>query len=581
MQSRLPSSGKAFPTLHEDHPIVGLERIRPGGCNALVSLKDIQIKPMIPSRHIAFTLISATTFLCAPLNSSAQRHAPASDGVSAAQLNAKDKEAIEHLLAKELQNTSTKAAKVSGQKKFKMSALLSQDESLLQIDLGKEAIPDENGPDYEEQCSIFIETVRPLLIGLVSVENYECTFGGKDIHFYHPETVTPGNKPTPRVREDPLPLVVLSAGHGLYLDHPAGKPAAWLPQRPLPSNGITEDFITPGYVSEISSALNSRGSQISIAKTRSESNEVHTPTGDPWWKVAARYHLQNLLPTHGEDIWNTLPNDHSKLMEYKEDIRARPFYANYLGADYLVNIHTNAGINTTSRGTTGWYHNGEYADSSRILTSNILCSMREIIRANRLYADWTIDTVPRGVANKGENRLARLASTIIEIAFHTNPDDAIALQDSTFRNLASKGIAKGLDLNKDGKHCATFKIESIPATSGPQGSQVPYTASYSGNPTFPITMHFEPVKCAPDWTCQSGTRETLSTSSPLTFQFSCGRGKTSSTFVFKRWLVDADGVKTEPTEVSHTCVRAPFKSDLDPTYRMAEPLPHQQLPTYQ
>ncbi|MBD7923841.1 N-acetylmuramoyl-L-alanine amidase [Xanthomonas sp. Sa3BUA13] len=355
--------------------------------------------------------------------------------------------------------------------------------------------------------------------------------------------------------------MMLSAGHGLYLDYPVGKPTVWLPQRPLPSNGITEDFITPGYVSEISSALTERGSQVAIVKPRSDSTAIHTPSGEPWWKVSAKYNLQSILPTHGADIWDTLPYDTSKLREYNEDIRARPLYANYLGADYLVSIHTNAGTNTASRGTTGWYHNGDYAEPSRLLTSNILCSMKEIIQANSTYANWTIDTVPRGVTNKGENTLARLPATIIEVAFHTNADDAIALQDATFRTLAGKGIAKGIEINKDGKTCSKFKIDSIPASTGPQGSQVPYKVNYSGNPTFPVTMYFEPVKCAPGWTCQTGTRTTTSTSSPLTFQFSCGSGTdASSTSVFKRWLVDADGVKTDPVEATHTCVKSSSKT---------------------
>ncbi|QDS17528.1 N-acetylmuramoyl-L-alanine amidase [Xanthomonas arboricola] len=348
--------------------------------------------------------------------------------------------------------------------------------------------------------------------------------------------------------------MMLSAGHGLYLDYPPGKPTTWLPQRPLPSNGITEDFITPGYVSEISSALTARGSQVAIVKPRSDSTAIHAPSGEQWWKVAAKYHLQSLLPTHGADIWDTLPYDTSKLQEYNEDIRSRPLYANYLGADYLVSIHTNAGANATSHGTTGWYHTGAYAEPSRLLAGNILCSMKEVIQANSKYADWTIDTVPRGVGNKGENTLAKLPATIIEVGFHTNVADAIALQDATFRALAGKGIAKGIDLNKDGKTCSTFKIESIPTVTGPIGTPFDYKINYSGNPTFPVVMHFETVKCASGWTCGSGTRTTSSGSSPLTYQISCtGSNTTPGTFVARRWLVDADGIKTAPVEHTYTC----------------------------
>lgn len=217
------------------------------------------------AHRLTFALTAALSLSAATGASFAQRYAPASDGVSASQLSAIDKTGIEKSLSEELQKTATKIAKVPGQKKFNMSARLSAKKSLLQIDLGKDAIPDQNGADFEEQCSLFIETARPLLVGIVSVENYECTFGGKDIYFYHPEAEIPTvKKIVAPSQEDPLPLVMLSAGHGLYLDYPPGKPTAWLPQRPLPSNGITEDFITPGYVSEISSALTARGSQVAI-----------------------------------------------------------------------------------------------------------------------------------------------------------------------------------------------------------------------------------------------------------------------------------------------------------------------------
>ncbi|MCC8469554.1 N-acetylmuramoyl-L-alanine amidase [Xanthomonas phaseoli] len=347
---------------------------------------------------------------------------------------------------------------------------------------------------------------------------------------------------------------MLSAGHGLYLDYPVGKPTEWLPQRPKPSNGITEDFITPIYVSEISSALTARGSQINKVLPRSESTATHTPSGEPWWKVAARYNLQALLPDHGPDIWATLPYDKSKLREYNEDIRARPFYANYLGVDYMISVHTNASTNATSHGTTGWYHDGTYAAPSRLLTSNILCSMKEIIQANAKYAEWTIDTVPRGVTNKGENTHAKLPATIIKVGFHTNVADAVALQDPVFQKLAAKGVAKGIDINKDGKTCSTFKIDSIPTVTGPIGTPFDYKVNYSGNPTFPVVMHFETIKCASGWTCSSGTRTTSSGGSPLTYQISCtGSNTTAGTFVARRWLVDADGIKTAPVEHTYTC----------------------------
>jgi hypothetical protein len=354
----------------------------------------------------------------------------------------------------------------------------------------------------------------------------------------------------------------------LYIKH-IGTKSEWSYQRD-PANGMLEDTTTPAYATAVNNALTANGSQINTVLTRSESTAIHTPSGKPWWEVSAKYYLMDLLPEQ-QKIWASIPNDKtSKEREKNEDIRARPLYGNYLKASYGLHIHTNGSKTATVRGTTGFYQlKHPFTEKSKDLTSKILCSMKEIINSDEAYAQWDVDTAPRG-EDKGENRVAEFPSTIIEVGFHTNALDAAALQNEKFRLLASKGMAKGLKLYKEGTACAPFKIDSIPASSGPQGSQVPYKVNYSGNPTFPVVMHFEPVKCAPGWACQSGTRSTTSTSSPLTFQFSCGSGSTTTTSTFKRWLVDADGVTTAPVEVAHTCVKGSSKSKLTGTETTAE-----------
>ncbi|NIJ88331.1 hypothetical protein FHR49_001095 [Xanthomonas campestris] len=155
---------------------------------------ESKMKNRTNTHRLTLALTVSISLLVGTEASFAQRHAPASDGVSASQLSALDKAGIEKSLSEELQKTSVKVTKVPGQKKFNMSARLSPEKSLLVIDLGKDAIPDQNGADFEEQCDLFIETARPLLIGIVSVESYRCTFGGKEISFYHPEASIPEKK---------------------------------------------------------------------------------------------------------------------------------------------------------------------------------------------------------------------------------------------------------------------------------------------------------------------------------------------------------------------------------------------------
>ncbi|MCF5942981.1 hypothetical protein L2249_06360, partial [Xanthomonas perforans] len=94
---------------------------------------------------------------------------------------------VEESLTKQLRSQASKTTKLPGQKMFDVKAHLSSTKSKLTIELGRDAVPDTAGADSEEQCSSFATTARYLLRGEVSVTEYECTYGGKSIYFYHPE----------------------------------------------------------------------------------------------------------------------------------------------------------------------------------------------------------------------------------------------------------------------------------------------------------------------------------------------------------------------------------------------------------
>ncbi|MBZ3338161.1 N-acetylmuramoyl-L-alanine amidase [Xanthomonas perforans] len=365
-----------------------------------------------------------------------------------------------------------------------------------------------------------------------------------------------------RPAEDPLPLLLLAAGHGLYIKH-IGTNSEWSYQRDA-KNGMLEDKTTPGYATAVNSALTANGSQVNTALVRSESTAIHTPSGKPWWEVSAKYYLMDLLPDQSK-IWASIPNDKTSVeREKNEDIRSRPLYGNYLKASYGLNIHTNAENSGKIRGTIGFYQpNHPFSEQSKLLTSKVVFSMKEIINSDAAYEQWDVDTAPRG-EDKGENRVANYPSTIIEVGFHTNAADAIALQNTKFRTLASKGMAKGVKLYKEGKECAPFKIDSIPTVSGPIGTPFDYKINYSGNPAFPVKMYFEVVSCQSGWSCSGGTRTVNVVSSPLTFQISCTGKTTAGTFVYRRWLEDADGVKTAPVDHTYSCV--------PPKSKMASPV---------
>lgn len=344
---------------------------------------------------------------------------------------------------------------------------------------------------------------------------------------------------------------MVSGGHGYYFDTGTN---TWEPQRPL-VNGMREDFVTPYYARDVSDMLINRA-HLSVAKARTNGTTTHTPSGHQWWRMSARTYLAEQYPNNPE-IWNSLSNDNDPQGEIDDDIRARPLFAEHVGASYSLHIHSNAADDDSIRGTTGWYQTGRDAD--REYTARILCAMKETIQANSNYATWKVDLSPHS-ANKGENRLTPSSrSTIIELGFHTNSSDATALQNATFRRQAVAGMEKGIRLYHEGKQCTDFKIDSIPTVSGPVNTPFNYHINFSGNPTFPVTVHSTVVSCASGWSCPSFTRtENSPQDSQLTFTIHCTSSTPgqSGTFRYKRWLVDADGVKTQPVEHTYTCTAA-------------------------
>lgn len=129
------------------------------------------------------SLIAATLF-AVPLGLAAPQHA---EGVPASEMEAAGRLEIERSLSQELQTAADGQKKLPGQTRFDVAVSLSTDQRTLVIDLGKNAVPSRNSFRVEEQCHSLITTVRPLIEGIVSVDGYECTYGGKDIFYYHPE----------------------------------------------------------------------------------------------------------------------------------------------------------------------------------------------------------------------------------------------------------------------------------------------------------------------------------------------------------------------------------------------------------
>jgi N-acetylmuramoyl-L-alanine amidase len=392
-------------------------------------------------------------------------------------------------------------------------------------------------------------------------------FNGKDPSFYEPAVTQPSPLKQDAPLDAPTPLaatgpVVISAGHGLYY-HYGFKD--WRAQR-NPSFGVVEDNMTPLLAAPLRSFLSNRSKVTSyLVRQPTTSTEVHEPSGQPWWRVAARYYLQKILPNNPE-IWHSQPNSTIALREYNEDIRSRPFYANHLGAATLLSIHTNASDNVAASGTRVYYNNAvATAASNQKLAASISCYMRELITAVEKYKSFKVGA-PAVANDKGEISLAKMPAVIVEVAFHTNAGDVAALKDTAFRLAAMKGVEKGLRLYNQNQPCKPFDITSIPGATGPHNVPFPVKVNYAGFPQFVVKAEVGIVSCPAGWECSGGTiTYNTKTPSPLTFTWTCSTPDPSVTVTagIQTTLTDVDGVKTKTVPSSVTCT--PSGAALAPT----------------
>lgn len=469
-------------------------------------------------------------------------------GTPIEELNSVDRERIERMLDDELTELAAGLPLIEGQTGFDINTRLVPGRRLVLVELGTRAIPSHTGSELEDQQHQFLITANELLRGVVEVNGVHFRYGGKNIFEILPDPLPP---PRPPRREGTSktpapPKVAIAGGHGLYFNHQYND---WRAQRD-PYNGMTEDFVTPYFARDLATQLTSRGA--TVYKARTNETHLHAASGQQWWRVAARYYLESILPgeTH---IWNSLPNATHSMRERDEDIRSRPLYANHVGADYAIHLHTDGVADTSVRGTRVYYHTGRTAD--RELSRSILCRMRQTIRSDSSYENWDVMEEPIDADDKGENRLTEMPSAIIELGFHTNANDARALQQAAFRNAAVKGIERGISDYHAGNACGDFHITEIPSFSAPAGTPMNMVVHFEGAPRFPVTLRTRNVSCSQGWSCWSATvTYSAEQDSPITRTFSCSAGaQQTGHFTYVAWLTDASGIKTPEFQYTYSC----------------------------
>lgn len=441
------------------------------------------------------------------------------------------------------------------------SVRMDVEQNQINIDLTKDYLP--TGVDYvpgslEEDLHAITVAVLGLIENTLGLQLYGVTytFDGLPLSEYFPNDFPSKEQSQYKIESEAVASggtngVVLSAGHG-YFRNFRTTPFQWTFQRD-PYFSIQEDLITHELVNTLVGIFSERSIHSPVT-VRSNSYKPHGPSGHPWYEMAARYYLEALLPSQ-KDIWNSLPNETiSWRREMDEDIRARPKYANFIGAAGIVSIHTNGDPNPAPRGVRVYYETGRNAD--RELANHMLCYMKEIIQAQDDYEDFPVSSAAHS-GMLGENRWAQgRRAVIVENGFHSNPLDAAALSDPIFREASMKGVEKGARLYEAGKPCRHFQLEELEDIDQPWGVTGILEIPFEGFPQFPVTVKVAQQNCG----SVCGYHEVMveeEVESPFIFPWYCDGAPPGHPplppIEFQVTAEDVDRVETDPKGFVFTC----------------------------
>lgn len=419
----------------------------------------------------------------------------------------------------------------------------------LMVELGKGYVPTYYGGEFEDRLNdlalgvyLYMEKIGPL-------SGVDFTFDGRDIFDYFPyerglkEQAEMSQRDTSVHPTDAgKGRVLVSAGHGYYFHKKFG----WTTQRRV-VNGVLEDFATPAFAASLDSYLRSRGG-VEIFRARALSRERHAESGKPWADVASRYFLKDMLPDVPA-IWNSKPGKGGDMEEYEQDIRSRPLYANHLGVDAAIHLHTNATEDASVRGIRLFYTKGKEVDER--LANVSLCYIKESLSSNPAFAAFPVASKP-SIGRYGENTYATMPSVVAELGFHTNKEDAEAIGNYVFRDLTMRGLEKGYRMFREGRGCEDFTA-THPEVNLVSGAQYKADVVLGGAPRFPVKYEMAVAECTPGIICTPRYGRFDDPSEPLTIGYGCTAFKDHPfTIKWNASFIDADGIKAKAV-VTMTC----------------------------
>ena len=489
-------------------------------------------------------IVMATSFL--PL------HAKEIEGDQAEHIDVSSLPVEERLVLAEeirafLQARIDRDERIEGQASFiQVKVSIADMENRVVVDLGRGYIPTYDGYELEQLIHGLSTKVDDYLRGKRMSYRTDIYFGDMSLDDYHRIEDEKIQRPMSNRfrRESPSDKlkVVVAAGHGMYYHRGFKK---WIYQRDQ-HNGIIEDLMTPRISRRLVAYLERR-SGVEVATARSEATERFEDSGLSYFQLAARYRLKSLLPNI-PTIWNNFGTKDSSRVELQDDILSRPLYANYVGADALIHVHTNASETSSARGIRVYYQKGR-ADSIE-LARNAACYMKESIQSLNGYSDFLVEREPY-VGNHGENRLATMPSIIAEVGFHTNAEDAEAIKSPVFQDAAMRGLEKGYRMFREGKGCETFTV-GFPDVDLVSGESRDIDVVVGGNPRYPIRYSTHVIECTPGILCTGGSGVFYDAKEAHLTARSCRTASKPFKIVWEVTARDEDGI-VATTQSAMTC----------------------------
>lgn len=304
------------------------------------------------------------------------------------------------------------------------------DGRILTIDLSAEARPLADEGRFDDVVDPINTAVNAVLMEEGREEqrsvDYLFLIEGAPLAAQEPPVADPGGDPDANPGLDVVngQRIVVNPGHGWY-----NEGGVWRLQRGYWWD-IVEDFINSELAIQLRAKLAAVGADVRSPRELNKAAGTHPGSGKPLWEVGAAAYTQHIgAPSW---VWNTGSTGMAR------DIMARPYYANWVGANAVISIHNNGGRGC---GTETWYDTSNaYANRSYALAQRIQAKIIERVRAQ-----WNPNWCNRGVKGSnggyGEIRAANAPAVLIELAFMDTESDNRALQSPTFRNIVTQAIS--------------------------------------------------------------------------------------------------------------------------------------------